>query len=118
MALTLAILKIGPLYLKYHYLEATVTFEWPEDRKSVIVTYIHSGVTCYQVKASPFKAEDLLLMRLEMLPIPAHTDEERESLKRKTIVTDFYNLLGVITRKTFQNNGDMTDTQQVVIRQF
>lgn len=118
LALTSGILHIGPLYRKYTYIAAQVCFDWAEDRKSVTVSYLHNDILCYQVKAEPYKEEELLVMRLTMLPVGQHTEDQVNTLKGKTIVTDFYNLLGVITRTVFQNNADQRDTQEVVVRPF
>lgn len=118
LALTSGILHVGALYRKYAFIDAQVCFDWAEDRKSVTVSYLHNEILCYQVKAEPYKEEELLVMRLTMLPVGQHTEDQAERLRGKTIVTDFYNLLGVITRTVFQNNADPRDTQTQVIRPF
>lgn len=118
LALTSAILHLNPLYLKYTYIGAQVRFDWDTDRKWVTVSYYHNDILCYQVKAVPFRGEELLHMRLTVLGVPAHTEEQTHLLRTKTVITDFYNLLGVIARTVFQNNGDVTDTQTEVVRPF
>lgn len=118
LALTSGILRIGALYQKYTYIAAQVCFDWAEDHKSVTVSYLHHDILCYQVKAEPHKEEELLVMRFTILPVGQHTEDQAERLKGKTIMTDFYNLLGVITRTVFQNNADPRDTQDVVVRPF
>lgn len=118
LALTLAILRLSPLYRKYAYLQAEVKLDWAEDRRSVTLSYLHSGITCYEVKGEPYKEEDRLLMRLSIIPVPEHTEEQVAVLKCKSVITDFYNLLGVITRIVFQNGPELTDTPTVVSRMF
>ncbi|MNG47015.1 hypothetical protein D3C79_48820 [compost metagenome] len=118
LALTLGILRLGPLYLKYDYLDAQVCFDWAEDRKSVTLSYYHSGVLCYKVEGRPYKEDDLIQMRLTLLEIPELTEDQKLLLSRKTIITDFYNLLGVICRKVYMNNGDLSDTPTSVVRTF
>lgn len=118
LALTIGILRLCPLYLKYNYLDAQVCFDWAEDRTKVTLSYYHSGVLCYKVEALPYKEDELIQMRLTLLEVPELTEDQQQLLKRKTVITDFYNILGVICRKVFMNNGDLSDKPGTVVRTF
>lgn len=118
LALSLSILRLCPLYLKYHRNKATVAIEWEKEKSKVTLTYTHHEILLYKVEGVVNKEDDKLFISLELLEAPKLTDEEQNILRTMRVMTDFYELLGVITRKTWMNNQNEDDTDFKVKRSF
>lgn len=120
MALTLSILRLCPLYLYYSANKAKVQFEWDRPASKVVVSYYFNEVLVYLVEAHVYKDKGKGDVRIELkhLPIPEHTSEQAKMLKCSNVITALYNLMGVITRKVWQNNGDVEDTEDRCIRSY
>jgi len=118
MALTLSILRLCPLYLRYEYCKAEVYLEWDKPNNSVVLHYKHHGILCYSVQAKVYKEDNKAKTKLEIVPIRSHDVLEKEVLKNYKVMTDFYQLMGVITRTVWQNNADLDDTDKSAVRNF
>lgn len=119
MALTLSILRLCPLYLKYEYKKARVEFEWDKPNNSVTVKYYHHDLLCYTVVAHVYKESDTAKVRLTYHPLSDATGEETwAALKGTTVMMDFYQLMGVITRAVWQNNREETDCDRIAVRDY
>jgi hypothetical protein len=120
LALTLSILRLCPLYLFYRYDRAKVGLEWDRPANTVVVTYWYNEVLMYRVKAYVHQNADKEKVEIDLrhMYVPDHTPEELALLKGMTIITAFYNLMGVITRVTWQNNREAEDTEDSCTRQY
>ena len=113
LALTVAILRLHPNYLKYRVADYEVELKWAEDRKSVEVFYKLHEVVIFAVKAAVTKKDDTLKLSAELVPVV-----RPENLHVRHAVDTLYLLLQVITKINFENDKELEDTDESVTRNW
>lgn len=111
LALTVAILRLQPNYLKYRVADYEVELKWAEDRKSVEVFYKLHEVVIFAVKATVAKQDDRIKLSATLVPVA-----RPENLHARHAVDTLYLLLQVITKINFENDKELEDTDESITR--